>query len=209
VITGETVAPNESPIASRAASRPIVSPGIVFYSVTLGALVLAVDANTRGSLDLLLVTAPIWLAIAIVWVLRLLLAGGRARWRLSAAEWARWLVIPLAMGGVFAITRTDALINARLDLSRGAMDAMAADVLAGGPTNRGWVGLYDVGAVDVTGNGLRFVVDAGALGRWGFAYATAGEPVFIDDEEEAAGLWTGARFESIGGGWWRWIEEWD
>jgi hypothetical protein len=113
------------------------------------------------------------------------------------------------MGGVLAANLADIPYDARLGLSRNAMDEMAADVLAGGPTDRGWVGLYGVGRVTRTQNGVRFVVDAAALGRWGFAYSTGREPVFIDDEEEAAGLWTGAWFEPIGRGWWKWTQEWD
>jgi hypothetical protein len=111
------------------------------------------------------------------------------------------------MGFVFVLVPTGALFDARLALSRGAMDQLAVEVMAGGPTNRGWVGLYNVGDVERTANGFRFVVDDSALYRIGFAYAAAGEPELTDDNYSP--LWTGATLESVGGGWWFWSEEWD
>jgi hypothetical protein len=158
---------------------------------------------------MLLVTAPIWLALALAWIVRWAIAGTRAHWHMSASAWARWLAIPLVLGVVFAITRTDVLIDARFDLSRDAMNALAHDIAAGGSTSRGWVGLYDVGSVDLTENGFRFVVDDSGLGRAGYAYSSAGQPALIEDEGEAGGVWTGPSFQWIGDGWWRWTEEWD
>lgn len=201
--------------ASRDAARPPAAvaefgpPGVRFYVATLAAVLLALDATTSRSLDTFIIAAPIWLVIGIVWLLRFVPAASRARLRLPRPDWARWLVIPVLMGSVFAGSLTDLLYDARLTLSREALDTMAADVLAGGSTNRGWVGLYDVGTVDLTENGLRFVVDDSTLSRWGFAFAAAGEPVFIDDTDEEAGLWTGAWFASVGDGWWRWWQAWD
>jgi len=183
-------------------------PGLVFYALTLLAVLLALDANSRQSLSALLVVVPIWFGVAAAWTLRLILAGQRAGWRLAPVDWSRWLLIPLIMGAVFLVTRTDVLVEARLDLSRGAMDAMAADVMAGGTLDRGWVGLYDVGAVVLSENGLRFVVDDSGLGRWGFAYSTSGAPVFIETEDEQYD-WQGLAFDPIGGGWWRWTEQWN
>ena len=113
------------------------------------------------------------------------------------------------MGTVFALSLTGAFVEARLGASRNAMDQMAADVLAGGSATRGWVGLFDVGTVDLTENGLRFIVDEDTLGRWGYAYSSAGEPVFNEDADEEAGLWTGAWFEPVGDGWWEWMQGWD
>ena len=184
-------------------------PGVVFYAATFGAVLLALDANTRLSLGMLVVAAPIWFAMAGIWLMRFVVAGVRARWRLTGLAWARWLLIPMIMGTVFALTRTDLLVEARLGASRGAMNEMAADIMAGGPMDRGWVGLYDVGTVQPTQNGFRFIVDDSGLARWGFAYSPAGEPTFLDDEEDQAGLWQGPTFESIDDGWWRWSQAWD
>ena len=171
------------------------------------AIVIALDADSRDSFGALLIAVPIWFLLAGVWFVRFVVALGRDGSRMSVAHWARWLMIPIAMGLVFLLTRTDALFDARLSLSRGAMDVMAADVMAGGSTDRGWVGLYDVGVVERTANGFRFVVDEGWLSRQGFAYSPDGEPSLT--EENYSPLWTGASLEAIGGGWWYWSEAWD
>jgi hypothetical protein len=184
-------------------------PPIPLFIATLVGVGLALDGSSRESLFTVLLAGVVSLGVLIVWLPRFLSAVGRARGRLTASKWAGWLAIPLLIGTVFAVSLTEGPSDARLSMSRGALDAMAADVLAGGSTDRGWVGLYAVGRVDLTENGLRFVVNDSTLGRWGFAYSTSGEPVFIDDEEEQAGLWTGAWFDSVGAGWFRWTQEWD
>jgi hypothetical protein len=45
--------------------------------------------------------------------------------------------------------------------------------------------------------------------RWLGRQRRAGQGSRIADEDEEAGLWTGPTFESAGGGWWRWWQEWD
>lgn len=65
-----------------------------------------------------------------------------------------------------------------------------------------------VGQVERTANGFRFVIDDSELYRIGVAYSTGGEPVFTEDNHSP--LWEGPfGFESLGGGWWLWAEEWD
>ena len=184
-------------------------PGLALTAFAVAAVLLALDGSSRRSLGVMLLSAPLWLGVAVVWLLRFLAAANAARWRFPVSVWARWAFIPVALGAVSIVAFTEVPFEARLALSRGAMDQMAAEVAAGGSANRGWVGLYDTGTVLRTENGVRFVVDDSSLGRWGFAYSTSGEPIFIDDEEEDAGLWTGAWFESIGGGWWKWTQAWD
>jgi hypothetical protein len=126
---------------------------------------------------------------------------------MSAAAWARWLAIPLALALMFGITRTDAVKQARFDLSRGALDQMAGDVMDGGSLDRGWVGLYNVGTAERTANGFWFVIDDSGLGRWGLAYSPNGEPKESDANYDP--LWTGAWFEHLDGPWWIFQQEWD
>lgn len=182
-------------------------PGKLFSLATAVAIVIAVEASSRASLVTNLIAAPVWLVIAGAWVMRFAVAASRTRLRMPIAHWTRWLVIPVAMGLVFFLARTDVLFDTRLALSRGAMDQMAADVMAGGPADRGWVGLYHVGEVERTANGLRFVVDDSGLYRLGFAWSPDGEPQLTEDNYSP--LWTGATFEPVGGGWWLWSEAWD
>ncbi len=114
--------------------------------------------------------AAVWVAIAVVWCLRLALTAARSGLRMPVAAWARWMTIPAAMGLVFVIGLSGVLFGERFAASRGALDRMAAEVMAGGSTERGWVGLYDVGQVERTANGFRFVIDDSGLFRIGVAY---------------------------------------
>jgi hypothetical protein len=189
---------------SRSISGP---PGLLFYLASSGAILLALDANSRASFGLFLVSVPIWLLLAAVWFWRFFDAVDENRGRMSAAHWTRWLVIPIALGLVFAITRTDAVKQGRFDLSRGALDQMAGDVMAGGSLERGWVGLYGVGVAERTENGFWFVIDDAALSRWGLAYSPAGEPKQAEDNFDP--LWTGASYEHLDGPWWIFTQSWD
>jgi hypothetical protein len=180
-------------------------PGILFYLATIAAIVLAVDANSRASFSTFLLVAPVWLVLAAIWIVRFVVAVSTKRLRPSIGQLARWLAIPVAMGLVFAVTRTDALFDARLSLSRAGMDQVAAEVIAGGSTDRDWIGLYGVSSVEKTANGLRFVIDDSGLFRIGFAYAPEGQPAPGGDDP----LWCCDEYESVGGGWWLWTESWD
>jgi hypothetical protein len=195
------------PVPARPSRWRVSPPGVLFYLATATAIVIALDASSRGSLGTYLIAAPIWFVIAAAWLVRFGMAAARTRLRMPTAHWTRWLMIPVAMGLAFLVTRTDVLFDTRLALSRGAMDQMAADVMAGGSADRGWVGLYDVGEVERTANGLRFVIDDSGLYRLGFAYSPDGEPRLTQDNYSP--LWTGATFEPVGGGWWLWSEAWD
>jgi hypothetical protein len=182
-------------------------PGILFYVATIAGAVLALDANSRGSLGALLLAVPLWLALAVVWLIRFVTAARRTRLRMSATDWFRWLAIPIVMGFVFLVTRTDAVVNARFDLSRGSMDQVATEVMSGGSTDPGWVGLYDVSEVQATANGMRFVIEDNGFSRRGFAYSPDGEPVLT--EENYSPIWTDTTFKPAGGNWWFWSESWD
>jgi len=193
-----------APQADSARRRP-GPPGPLFTAATAVAILIALDANSRASFGMFVITAPIWLGLAIAWGLRFLVALARTRLRLSPGEWARWLAIPLAMGLVFVATRTDAVRDARFALSRPALDAMAAEVIAGGTTQRGWVGLYHVGEAERTANGVLFVLDE-FFGRRGFAYAPTGLPnLYGYGDLDPAG---GPMFEPVGDGWWYFVESW-
>lgn len=203
--TGWTAVEMPKPAAPRKAMGP---PGVLFYALVIGAIVLAIDTNTRKSLGLLLLAAPIWFGLAGVWFVRFLIGLRTTRGRMPAAHWARWLAIPVVLGIVFAVTRTDALLQGRFDLSRSALDGMARDIEAGGSLDRGWVGLYDVGTAEQTANGFWFVIDDGLLARWGLAYSPQGEPKDTDANRDGGG-WTGAEFEHLDGPWWIFWQGWD
>src|SRR5262245_31367432 len=177
-----------------AAEHPLVGPpGVLFYIATIVAILLALDTNTRQSIDMLVLTIPIWLVVAGAWLFRFVMALFATRGRMSVAHWARWLAIPVALGLVVAVTRTDGPLRTRFDFSRGAFDELAADFVAGAPLRHGWIGLYPIEAAERTANGFLAVVDDYGLGRWGFAYSPDGRP--IESDENFLGGWQGAEFE--------------
>lgn len=161
--------------------RLLGPPGVLFYRATAIAIVVA-DANSRASLGLLLLALPIWVLLAAIWLLRFLDAAWTERLRLPLRHWVRWLAVPVVLGVVFVLTRYDVPFDVRLAASWGAMDQAAAEVMAGGSTDRGWIGLYPVQGVEWIPNGMRFLIDDDGLGTIGFAYAPTGEPVSLGDD---------------------------
>jgi hypothetical protein len=111
------------------------------------------------------------------------------------------------MGIVFVLTRTDLFIDARYLASRPAMDEMAADVMRGGSTDLGWVGLFFPPAIERTANGVRFVVDEGVFQRHGYAYSPSGPPEW--SEENHSPIWSPISVEPVSDGWWLWVDTWD
>jgi hypothetical protein len=200
----DAASPSVPASGSRSGGRP---PGVLFYLATAVAIVITLDANSRKSLGMFIIAATIWLVIAAVWLGRFALALSRSEPPMSLLQWARWLSLPFAMGLMVLVTRTDAPFDARLALSRGAMDEMAAEVISGDSAHPSWVGMYAVTELERTANGVRFVVDDSGLVRRGFAYSPEGEPEL--SEANYSPLWTGATFEPVGGGWWMWTETWD
>jgi len=154
-----------------------------------------------------LIAAAIWTILAGVWFAQFWIAQAPGRRPMTRQDRFRWLAIPVALGLVFALTRTDAVKEARFGLSRGALDEMAANVMAGGPLERGWVGLYDVGTVERTANGFWFVLADDGLARIGIAYAPTGEP--IESDANYSPLWQAALFEHLDGPWWAFAQGWD
>jgi hypothetical protein len=202
-----TVIVSPIPAPTPASRWAVGPPGALLYLAAGIAILIALDANSRMSLITFMIAGPIWLVIAAVWLGRFARTVSRIRGQMPLADQVRWLLIPAAMGLAFLVTRTDVVFQARLNLSRGALDEMATEVMAGGSTQRGWVGLYNVGEVERTANGFRFEVDDSWLYRLGFAYSAEGAPELT--EANYSPLWAGTSTKSIGGGWWLWTEEWD
>jgi hypothetical protein len=95
-------------------SRFFGPPGVLFYLATTIAIIVALDANSRASFEMLLLALPLWLLLAATWFLRFLGAAWTERLRLPWRHWLRWLVIPAAMGLVFVLTRYDVPFDVRL-----------------------------------------------------------------------------------------------
>jgi hypothetical protein len=182
-------------------------PGVLLISATCVSAIVVLDAASRPSLVRFAFGALIWLVIAAVWFGRFLLTVRRTRKRMPTRHWIRWLVVPVVLGLVAVSALSGAAFEARLALSRDAMDRLAADVTAGGSVGSGWVGLYEISDPEPTANGIRYVIDDSGLFRTGFAYSPNGKPQLTDGNRSP--LWDFFVVKPVGGGWWLWSEEWD
>ncbi len=173
-------------------------PGWIFLAVAAIAIAFGLDANSRDSFDTAMLTVPVWFILAGTWTVRFLLMAWKTRLRRPVGQWIRWLVIPVALGTVFVLTSFEVPFDVRAALSRGAMNQAAAEVMAGGSTNRGWIGLYPVEQVERIPNGMRFLISgSGFLDRTGFAFSTTGMPDTNDAADE---------YEPLDGGWFLWVQ---
>jgi hypothetical protein len=150
-------------------------PGILFYIAVALAVFEGVWVSSIQDFGGALLTMLIWGLLAAIWGFRLLGALITSRVHLPVAEWTRWLGVPLVLGVVFVWTQTGEPFEVRLALSRPAMDQAAAEIIAGGSTDRGWIGLWPVEDVERLPGGMRFVISGcGFIDRCGFAYSTSG-----------------------------------
>jgi hypothetical protein len=173
-------------------------PGILFFAATAFAVFVGLWVSSIQSFGGLHFTMVLWFSLAGIWVARFTGATLTARLRFSLAEWVRWLAVPVILGSVFLLTRTSVPFDVRLSLSRGAMDQAAAEIMAGGSTDRDWIGLYAVERVEQIPNGMRFVVAGGGfIDGWGFAYSTDGAPANVDGNDD---------YEHLDGNWWIWTD---
>lgn len=173
-------------------------PGVLFFMGTGLAVLAALDASSRQSFTMSLTAQAAWALVALIWLIRLVGALWSTRFRLPVMHWLRWLAIPAVFVLAVLYVGTGQPFNVRLSLSRDAMNQAAAEVMAGGSTERGWIGLYPVERVERISNGMRFLIaDGGFIDRFGLAYSTGGPPEGVAGTDE---------YEPLGGGWWRWVE---
>ncbi len=157
------------------------------------------DADSRGSFLMAVQALLAWFLMAGIWLIRFFFgAAWTKRLRLPILHWIRWMAIPLVLGAVFLLTETSVPSDVRLSLSRQAMDQAAAEVMAGGSTDRSWIGLYPAERVERITNGMRFAIaGSGFIDQLGLAYSTDDYP---------AGTYGTDEYSPLGGGWWTWVE---
>lgn len=113
---------------------------------------------------------------------------------------ARWVLGPAAVCAVLLAVRSDALLQARLAISRDALAAFAADVRAGAdrldmPRR---VGLFEIVEAQVEGGVVRLTTQADANSQAGLLHA---------DLAAASDLAQDAANRRLAGPWWRWQRE--
>ena len=173
-------------------------PGISFYAATEVVAFVGLWVNSLDSFGGLLGTEMLWFLLAGAWIVRLVGAVISGRLTFDVRESVRWLGVPLILGAVFLLTRTSVPFDVRLSMSRDAMDQAATEIIAGGQTDRGWIGLYPVERVERTPNGMRFLVAGGGfIDKWGFAYSTEGPPANVDGNDS---------YDHLDGAWWIWTD---
>ena len=122
-------------------------------------------------------------------------AGVKTRGRMSTRSWARWLLVPALLIGAEVITEFDVPVQVRLALSRPAMDQAAVEIMAGGTTDRDWIGLWPVYLVEPIDGGGMFVIEgSGFIDQLGLAYSASGTP---------ADSYGDIEYIDLGGAWWQ------
>jgi hypothetical protein len=173
-------------------------PGVPFYAAVAFAVLMALWLSSLRSEVGQWATALVWLAVAGLWVVRVV-GSAKGRRRFSRAEWIRWLAIPASFGLAGVIVWSGAPFAVRLALSQAGMDQAAGEVTAGDTTERQWIGLWAVDDVERIPGGMRFIVASGdSAERWGFAYSeTGGRPAIMDGSDT---------YEHLDGSWWIWTD---
>jgi hypothetical protein len=163
--------------------------------VTVPPLLLTIEAASRLS-TWSMVTAVLHLpSITLAW---LWLFFGTNGGRMSRRHLMRWLVIPAILVLTVLVVGSDIPFLVRFALSRPELDRVAADVMAGGSTDRTSIGLFPVEYVERTSDGMVFSISgSGLLGSSSIEYAPNGPPA---DAEDFGGV------ELLGDGWWMWAE---
>ena len=182
-----TVSPSQDARCGRA------GPGLPL--VTVPPLLLTIEAASRLS-TWSMVTAVLHLpSITLAW---LWLFFGTNGGRMSRRHLMRWLVIPAILVLTVLVVGSDIPFLVRFALSRPELDRVAADVMAGGSTDRTSIGLFPVEYVERTSDGMVFSISgSGLLGSSSIEYAPNGPPA---DAEDFGGV------ELLGDGWWMWAE---
>lgn len=130
-----------------------------------------------GRLDIFTSTMTIvgWIALAVLWLLRLIVYLSRNRiWFPARGHRLRWCVIPLIVGVTAALTFWSVPLYLRFNLGKAELERFAQEVVSEGPRNvypRGRIGTYEISpwSVDRVGQGgMRFSID-GRVG--GLAYS--------------------------------------
>jgi hypothetical protein len=186
-MTADVVATDVAPTrasSSRAPRRWLLRPpGVLFYLAVGFAVAEGIWVSSIQSFGGLMFTMLLWYLLAAIWAARAVGAAIATRLRFARAEWIRWLGVPLIMGVTYFWTQTGAPFDLRLAWSRTAMDQVAAEVMAGGTTDRDWIGLWPAEDVERLPGGMRFIVaDCGLADRCGFAYSASGSISGIDPD---------------------------
>lgn len=170
--------------------------------VGLAALVTLSVASLPGSM--FFVQPPlalVWLACAGLWIA--LVVHDVQRRRPSAAT----LVVPWVVVATAALSFTDAALQVRFDLTRGAFEDAVATMPAGEDYvyDRRLVGTYMIRSMERVNGGVIMAEEIGdsLINDAGFAYLPAGPTPDLEN-----GSFESPQWHDLGGGWWSWTASW-
>lgn len=178
----------------------------VFYSLlVLACLGLLYVASLPGS-PLLWLTPVLllWLAVGMVWLVRLITALQRRSLTPSL------VIAPLAVVAMAALFLSPWPLEARFALSRSAFDHAVQSLPAtqGEGGSLGMVGTYRISQWSRTADGVLFYSASGAglVDQAGFAYSAEGVPKALTDSDDPGFEVMG--WQDLGGGWYAWQASW-
>lgn len=198
---------------SDAASQNLIPPARrsrvadwLFYSlVALACLGLLYVASLPGSpLIWLLPALGLWLAVGIVWLVRLISAIQRRSFTPSL------VIAPLVVLVLVALFLSPLPLQARFALSRSAFEQAVRSL----PENQaeggslGMVGTYRISEWTRTGDGVLFYSASGTglVDQAGFAYSPNGVPKALTNSDDPGFEVLG--WQDLGGGWYSWQASW-
>ena len=184
-----------------AESRRVVAPGWILFAASIAVVVLAAEAASQPDMMTVMALAMAWFLVGLAWAVLLIVALVLQRPGRSARHPVRWLGVPALLLLAGALMVTDVAMQVRLDLSRGAMDALVADMRAGRRPDPDAVGLFHVRRTEEEADGVRVIIgDRGwdTVGFWWFA--DPGPPLERTDDLCDCDL------SPLGGGWWAFVE---
>ena len=179
-------------------NRTAPSPALIAIAATLLSAAVALEASSRTSPFQLAIAAVVLVVLSLGWLLNLAAIWRNVRRKTVLALQLRGIIMLVVAAGTFGSVALDLPFKTRLALSRPAMDMVAAEILAGGTTERSWIGLWPVEHVEVFDGSMSFFIDgSGFMTRVGLAYSPKDAPPDPDGFVE---------YVDLGGGWWRWTE---
>jgi len=177
-----------------------------FYSLAAIYGVWLSSGPEYGSIDgLLFVGVAFYLGIpvALIWTVAIAVRSISRRSFPALRDLAPWLTALAAGLIAIGIVSSGVAFTARFDLSRGAMDRFAKEVVAaprGTTFSNRWVGLYHASSIQsFPGGGMRFLAGSdGFLDDEGFAYSPRGEPPMLGEYS----------YTHLSGPWYYWHQSW-